>query len=111
MDKLGYCADETCTSFKLAAGTALRFGPETIILDEDVSVTIGKALSRDAVVETVIAAGASQANAGNFAYTEKRDGATFDVTYGGRGQRYETERPTPEPKAEPKAAAKKTTKK
>lgn len=97
-DKLGYKQTEDSTIFTLGAGTELTFGSEVIGFPKDTEVYISKLMSRDAVVETIIGAGQSQANSQNFAYTETRDGVKYDVTYGARGQRRESAI-EPEPKA------------
>jgi hypothetical protein len=106
-DNLGYKTDGAITSFTLAAGTELAFGSETIIFPKDTDVFVRKGMTRDAVVETIFGAGqqALGANQPNFPYTDKRDGKEYAVTYGGRGQRIETEI-VPEPEA-PKKKSKK----
>jgi hypothetical protein len=102
---------EDFASFKLAAGTTFSLGSETVELPVDTDVFIRGIRSRDAVVETIVAAGQAGPNAKNFAYTEEIDGEKVAVTYGGFGQRRETPI-EPEPEAGPapkslKAAPKK----
>lgn len=102
---LNYKMDKEVTSFTLKAGTTFTFGAEVVELADDTKVLIRRTFTYDAVVETIIASGQAAANAENFPHSETRDGVKYNITYGARGQRIETEqeeaKPTPT-KAKPK---------
>lgn len=102
MDKLNPKSDGIVTSFTLSAGTKFPLGSETVELAADAQVFIRKAMTRDAIVETIIGSGNAAANAANFDYTE----GGMAVSYDGRGARSEApiqaeEAPKPPPVLKP----------
>lgn len=95
MNKLKYKSDtdkegQQFTSFCLKEGSTFKLGDETVELADDVEVIVRHAVPRDAVVDMITASGNVSQNAESFPYSETRDGVKYDITYGGRGQRIET---------------------